>query len=780
MRLPSGTRLGPYEILAPIGAGGMGEVYEARDTRLDRTVAIKVLPPDVSADPERRSRFEREAKTIAGLNHSHICTLHDVGEHQGSLFLVMELLEGEPLRARLSQGPLPVPAIVDMGIQLADALESAHAKGIIHRDIKPENIFLTTRGMAKLLDFGIAKLAAGHAAETATMTATRAGVLGTVGYMSPEQAQGAPLDARSDLFSLGAVLFETATGGQAFPGDTAAMVFDGILNREPAWPPQPVVPGELQRIVSRLLEKDCEARYQSATEVLADLRRLKRDMDFGRPTPAVVPVRKKAARLARPAIAAAVGLAAVVLAAVVVYLYLGRGQVIDSLAVLPIVNAGADDTTEYLSDGITENLINSLSHLSGLRVMSRSVVLRYKGRDTDPQAVGRELKVQAVVAGRLVQRGDSLDISVELVDARDGARLWGDQYRRTLADVQAVQVDITRQITDKLRVKLTGEQQKSLGRRQTGNSEAYQDYLRGRYYWNRRTAAGMRSAVEYFNKAIARDPTFALAYAGLAQAYVTMSMNAAPARDAAPKARAAALRALEIDDTLGEAHAVLGKVKEVYDFDFAGAVGDFDKAIELHPGFATARQWNAESFFLRGHVDEALAEIKKAEELDPLSLMINAIHGWLLLQARRYDEAIAQLRQTVAMDRSFSYAHFVLGRAYLAKRMYPEALAEFQAGQEIGCVIGRGQVYAMTARRAEAEAILNEVLAQTKVRYVPAPLIANLHVALGDKDRAFEWLDKGVDERGENIVWLRTEPTFDPLRSDARFRDVLRRLKLAP
>ncbi|HWU40833.1 MAG TPA: tetratricopeptide repeat protein, partial [Candidatus Acidoferrum sp.] len=478
--------------------------------------------------------------------------------------------------------------------------------------------------------------------------------------------------------------------------------------------------------------------------------------------------------------------ASVVLAALLVYFYIGRGQAIDSLAVLPMVNASADTSIDYLSDGITESLINSLSQLPKLKVMSRSSVFRYKGREAEPKVVGRELRVQAVLVSRLIERGDNLSISAELVDTRDSTHLWGEQYNRKLADVQAVQEEIGREITDKLRVKLTGEQKKSFARRQTQNNEAYHDYLKGRYFWNKRSAAGVKTAIEHFNAAIAKEPTFALAYAGLADSYAVLSTFAAvPPRECLPKARIAALKALEIDDTLGEAHAVLAEVKVLYDFDWAGAERNFKRAIELNPGYATARGWYALYFARSDRFNEALAEVKRAQELDPLSLIINSLVGSVLFHWRRYDQAIEQFRQTLAMDPGFGPARLNLGRTYLAKRMYPEAIAEFRAGLKFAgedprFIPGLGHAYALSGNQAEAQKILSELLARSKHGYLPPLGIATVYIGLGDKDRAFQWLGEAVEERGEYVTWLKNDPLYDPLRSDPRFPDLLRRLNLAP
>ena len=770
-----------YKILNKLGGGGMGIVYEAEDCRLGRHVALKFLASELTQDQQSLLRFQQEARAASALNHSNICTIYDIDEFDGLPFLVMEFLEGQDLRTFIGHKPVNVTTIVDLSTQITDALDTAHSKGIVHRDIKPANIFVTTTGKAKILDFGLAKLIEPATAETVTdspftrhpsdgVLSSQGLAVGTVGYMSPEQARGEVLDGRSDLFSFGAILYEMATGQRAFSGNTAAVVFNSILNRQPT-PMQeinPSIPWEFDRIVAKTLEKDREVRYQSASEVQEDFKRLKRDLSpdatqFSStstrkpgflPKPPATPRRARSLRKIR------------------------------SLAVLPFINENTDPEMEYFSDGVTESILDTLSTLPKIRIMARNTVFQYKSKTVDPKNIGRRLNVEAVLIGRILMRDESLVVRAELVDVEDGSRVWGARYDRRVSDVFAVQEEIAKEISETLRLKLTYEQKKRLTHRYTKHIAAYHLYLKGRYYWNKRTESGLGKAIEYFQKAIESDPAYALAYAGLADCFPPLGAYRILAPGVAfARAKSAATKALELDAQLAEAHTALALSTMFYDWDWPKAEEEFTKAIQLNPNYPIGHQWYATYLMAMERPVESLASIQRAQELDPLSLAINTHVGWGFYFSRRYSEGGEQLRKTLELDTDFTLAHFVLGQIYTQMGLHSEAISELQRAAALSSrlpavLAAMAYCHARAGDKSRAEELLNELRQVSTKRYVSPFDLALGHMGLGQKDQAFEWLQKGVEDRSSWLIWLKVEPVFDALRSDLRFPQLVSRVGL--
>jgi serine/threonine protein kinase/Tfp pilus assembly protein PilF len=787
-----------FRVMAKLGAGGMGVVYKAVDTRLDRSVALKFLPDNLTQDSQALERFRREARAASALNHPGICTIYDIGEQNGRAFIAMEFIDGETLRSHIHGEALPLEEMLKLGIQIADALDAAHADGIIHRDIKPANIFVTKRGQAKVLDFGLAKLVPkgvakadadfGGAVEDCSSIV---GIIsGTPSYMSPEQVRGDNLDARTDIFSLGLVLYEMATGRQAFTGRTSGVIIEAVLTRAPVSPRSlnPDIPPRLEEILNKALHKDREQRYQHAADIRNDLQRLERDTDSaGRAAEGdteSVPISSTNQLQSTRAHAAGEQSGPNSTARTRALRSERASKVINSLAVLPFENASRDPEHEYLSDGIAGSLINILATVPKLRVMAQSTVFRYKGRGIDPQAVGRELNVRAVLTGRIMQSGGALRIGTELVDVATGSQLWGAQYDRKPGDIFAIQDEISNEISEKLRLKLTPAEKKRLTKRQTRDAEAYRLYLKGRHHWNQWTEEGFYKAIEYFQQAVEKDPSYALAYTGVADSYVLLGWNGyLPPKDAFPKGKMAAMEALRLDTDLGEAHTPLAAVLWLHDWEWPEAEMEFKRSLAINPAYPTANHWYAEFLMTMGRNEEAIARMKTSQELDPLSLIISDAIGWAFYMAGRYDDAMEQLRRTVELDPNYPVTYWILGLLLRKMGRYELAIAEGEKGVNLsgGSSLMRAalaQTFATAGRKKEAIQILDDLTELTKQKYVAPYFFAGIHVGLGEDDRAIEYLEKSYEEHSHWLIYLHLDPSMDGLRSNPRFQDLLHRVGL--
>jgi serine/threonine-protein kinase len=791
-----GQTISHYRIVEQLGAGGMGVVFKAQDSRLERAVALKFLPEKLAQQPRALERFRREARAASALNHPGICTIYDIGEQDGRAFIAMEFIDGETLRNHIHGKALPVAELLELGIQIAEALDAAHSEGIIHRDIKPANIFVTKRGRAKVLDFGLAKLVpkgvaiadddSGGESSSSTSTSTSiAGIIsGTPSYMSPEQVRGDALDARTDIFSLGLVLYEMATGRQAF-GGTGGAIIEAVLTRSPVSVRaiNPDIPAALEAIIEKALHKDREQRYQHAADLLADLQRLKREIDSGRTDQAGDSV-SLLASTSGPVSSTSHAVSRTTTPQSGSFRAPRASKTISSLAVLPFENVSRDPENDYLSDGITRSLINNLATVPKLRVMAQSTVFRYKGREIDPQGIGRELNVRAVLTGRMMQSGGSLRIGTELVDVATGSLLWGAQFDRKPGDIFVIQDEISSEISGKLRLQLTHAEKKRLVKRHTEDAEAYRLYLQGRHHWNRWTEEGFYKAIGYFQQAIEKDPSYALAHDGVADCYVLLGWNSyLPPKDAFPKAKVAAMAALEIASDLGEAHTDLAAVLWLHDWQWAEAQNEFKRSLELNPCYPTANHYYAECLMTLGRNAEALARMKKSLELDPLSLIINVAIGWAYYHARQYDEAVAQLLRTVELDPNYPMTYWILGLIYRDTARYDLAISAGEKGVNLsgGSPLMRAalaQTFAAAGAPEKAIEIADELNELAKQRYVAPHFFAGIYVGLGEHDRAIEYLEKSCAEHCHWLIYLHVDPSMDDLRNDPRFQDLLRRVGL--
>jgi serine/threonine-protein kinase len=791
VRLTPGTKLGAYEIVAPLGAGGMGEVYRSHDRRVGRDVAIKVLPHRLAADEEARSRFQREAKAIAAISHPNILALYEFEREGDIAYVVTELLEGETLRGLIQRGPVSWRRAAEIGAAIADGLAAAHGKGIVHRDLKPENVFITTEGHVKILDFGLAKAMTDPVianAETerlpeAGLVATErmsseAGtvstVAGSVGYMSPEQLRGHNATPASDLFALGCILYEMVIGRSAFFAESPVETMSAVLRDDVPDLTQSGkrIPFELDRIIRRCLEKHPDARFQSA-----------RDLAFAIRAIGTSPVERDDLPRRRPR-RAMVALAIVVAATLAILLgaYLMRNRtedspVIHSLAVMPFVNASHDPNNEYLSDGITESLINTLSQIPELSVVSRTSVFRYKGKDATPQSVARDLSVQALLTGRVVQpSGNNLIISAELIDGRNNRHLWGEQYQTKMSDLATAQATISSQIAAQLRLQLSGHTRKNVEKRPTENSEAYRLYLQGRYELNKRTGDSFERAIRNFSSAIQRDPNYAIAYAGLADCYILQSIyNESPPSKALPLAAAAADRAIALDDELAEAHTSRAYYLMNFDSDLTAAAREFERAIVLNPSYATAHQWYSRLLVTTGQYNDAVREIRRAEMLDPLSLVIIAETGGVYADSGRLDDAVAECRRAIELEPSFAFAHYVLAGALLKQRKLDDAIRESEAAWRLGedprSLVRLGLAYRAAGRDADTARVLRDLQALRQKRFVPSYGLATLEIALGRTSDALADLKQAAQEipPGQYHRLLEQDPLLDPIRARPEF-----------
>ena len=797
-----GSRIGPFRIERELGRGAVGVVYLAHDTKLDRPVAIKSLPAEVMANPKARSRFSREARVLASLNHPNIATIYEEFEEaKGVGYLILEYVPGQTLAERIAKKPLKLEETLSIALQIAEAIAAAHEHDIIHRDLKPGNIKITPEGKVKVLDFGLAKAVGGEGLDEQSTVTEPGRVIGTPAYMSPEQARGKPTDKRSDIWSFGCVLYEMLSGRVPFKGETISDTLANILQTDPEWHAlPPTTPANILVLLRRCLEKEPRRRLRDIGDIAITLEDT--TIELQRPTLPTKSVRAGRAqptawsRRALPWFITGVAVTTVVFLASIIALKLGRPpkeqagkpvsqlivKPIKAIVVLPFENLSGDPEQEYFVDGMTDALSAELGKIKALRVISRTSAMRYKDTDKSAPEIAEELGVDAVIEGSVLKAGNDVRITAQLVDARTDAHLWSENYTGTLTNILALQSQVTLAIAQEIEAALTPEEEQRIAGTKSVNPDAYEAYLKGRYYWNKRTEEGLARSIEYFQEAIEEDPDYALAYAGMADAYNMLgAYDAVSPVEAFPRAEAAAIKALEIDSTLAEAHTSLAWTKMWYDRDWLGAEKEYKRAIQFNRSYATAYHWYGWYLAVTGQPGKAIAEFNRAQELDPLSLIINAAAGWNLYTAREYDQAIEQLHRTLDLDPDFPRAHYWLGQSYLQKGMLEDAITEFR--KTIGIsrgspqyVAALGHAYAVAGKTDEAQKVLNELKELAKRRYVSPYDIALVYTGMANQDQVFEWLEKAYEERAGWLALVKVEPRLHSLRSDPRFGDLLRRM----
>jgi serine/threonine protein kinase/tetratricopeptide (TPR) repeat protein len=771
-----------YEVIEELGSGGMGKVYRVFDKEIEKEVALKLIKPEIASDERTIERFKNELKFARKISHRNVCRMYDISEEEGTHYITMEYVAGEDLKSMIRMmGQLSTGQVVFIAKQVCEGLVEAHRLGVVHRNLKSSNIIVDEEGNARIMDFGIAR-------SLQAKGITGAGVMiGTPEYMSPEQVEGKETDQRSDIYSLGMILYEMMTGRLPFEGDTALSI---ALKHKTEVPKDPrklnaQIPEDLSQMILRCMEKNKEMRYQSANEILSELIKIEK----GIPTTEIVvpkrmPKKEKIGEIKwkRPIIYGVMAILIILLIVGGIYLFKGRREAVDSIAVLPLHNISGKPEQEYFADGMTEALIRELTKIKALqRVISRTSVMRYKETEKSMPEIARELNVDVVVEGSVLLVGERVRITAQLIEARADQHIWADSYERDLRNILALQKELARAIAKEIKIAVTPEEQVRLTKYSPVNPEAYQLYLKGRYFWNKRTGEDLKKALEYFERAIEKDPNYALAYSGLADTYnVLPGYLPFPPSEAYSKGKEAALKALEIDDTLAEAYASLANAMKYYG-DWKGGEREYRRAIELSPGYATAHHWYGYDLSLRGQHDESMTELNLAQELDPYSLIINANAGFVLYNARLYDQAIEHYRNRLEMYPDFWVLHQYLGRAYLQKGKYEEAIAEFQEAINLSGSLQEnmgdlGYSYAVSGRKAEAMKVVSDLKQLSEQKYVSPYHTALIYVGLGQKNQAFEWLNKVIGKPDIFLVHLNSEPRFDSLRSDPRFPALLKKM----